>query len=53
MRMVYDTKKTAPLEKDEAMTLSGLFAVSEKLDPVKMPRMPVSREASQSRCWYA
>ena len=49
MRMVYDTKKTAPFEKDEAMTLSGLLAVSEKLDPVKMPRMPAKRESDASQ----
>lgn len=40
-RIVYETKKTAPLEKDEAMMLSGLLAVSEKEVPVKMPRILV------------
>ena len=44
MRIVYDTKKTAPFEKDEAITFNGLLAVSEKLDPVKMPSMPVKEE---------
>lgn len=43
IRIVYDTKKTAPLEKEDAMTLSGLFAVSSKLSPVKIPSRLVNR----------
>lgn len=42
-RMEYDTKNTAPLEKDDAMILSGLFAVSEKVLPVKIPSRLVNR----------
>ena len=43
IRIEYDTKKTAPFENDDAMTLSGLLAVSLRLSPVKMPSRLVKR----------
>lgn len=43
IRMLYETKNTAPFEKEEAMILRGLFAVSEKDVPVKIPRMLVNK----------
>jgi len=42
-KMEYDTKKTAPFEKEFAMISKGLFAVSEKVWPVKIPSRLVKK----------